>query len=163
MIARARASDKIRALDGRAGRRAADHAAAPEHIFELALGARAHVSVDEPPLPSPAEPDAARRLERRDKFFFIRLGPVSRVQYRRVLDPEPASERLKMSLDVDRVGFGRRGNHDDRRIRPARQSNEPFDRIGILGATVDDERAWCGPDLGGLGLSDAERTKEPGS
>ena len=53
------AARHVLALDARAGRAAADRAAAGEHLVEALLGQRARVGIHEPPLPPAAEPHAA--------------------------------------------------------------------------------------------------------
>ena len=94
LVALAGAADQVRALDGRAGRRAADHPAAGQDALDLALGPRAHVGVDQPPLPAAAEPDAPGRLERGDERLRVGLGPVAGVQHGHVLHAELLGEPL---------------------------------------------------------------------
>ena len=53
------AAHEVFALDRRAGRAAADRAAAREHGMKLIVCGRSFVGVDEAPLPAAAEPHAA--------------------------------------------------------------------------------------------------------
>ena len=75
-------TNQVRTLDGRPGRPATDHAAAGQDGFDLALGARAHVGVNQPPLPAAPEPDAPSGLERGDESFGVGLRSIPGMQAR---------------------------------------------------------------------------------
>ena len=57
-----------------------DRTAAPEHGLELALRARAHVRIHQPPLPAAREEHASRPAYSRGECFRIRLAPVTGVE-----------------------------------------------------------------------------------
>ena len=92
VVAFARAADQVGALDRRAGRRAADHPAPRQHVLDLALGARAQVGVDQPPLAAAAEPDAPGLLQRRDERLRVGHGAVAGVQHGHVRHAERLGE-----------------------------------------------------------------------
>ena len=147
LVTLARAPDEVRALDGRPGRRAADHPSARQDVLDLALGTRAHVGIDQPPLPAAAEPDAPRRLQRGDERLRVGLGPVARVQHGHVRHAELLRRmRSRTAFQVLRPDLvGRRDQHE-RGVGAAREVHERPERRRILAPAVDHERPGIRPD-----------------
>ena len=129
---------------------AADHAAAGQNGLDLALGARAHVGVDQPPLPAAAEPDPARGLEWSDKRLGVGFGPIARVQHGHVLHAETAgrSSVPRLFTSTSSPSSRRRDQHKFG-VRPPGQGDEPFSRSRRSSprrrspASPERDRPWC--------------------
>ncbi len=160
------ASHQVRALDRRARRRAADHAAARQHVPQGVVHLGVQVGVGQAPLASAGEPDASGSAKRlREGVGVGHLGVVGvedgYVAGAGVLEGSASPEEL-----VVVVGAARRGDDDDGRGRPAGQLHEALEDGGIAqGASGDDQAAVLGADLlgrggGGCGWKDADCCRE---
>ena len=93
---------------------AADHAAAGQDGFDLALGARSHVGVDQPPLPATAEPDPPGGLEWSDERLGVGFRSIPSVQHGHVASLRTAGRRSPLPSSASNVVVlgGRRDQHE---------------------------------------------------
>src|SRR5204863_1748388 len=74
-----------------------DHAAAVEQRDQLALGARAHVSVEEVRTLAAVDPDTGGAAERLHERLGVRLPARKRVEHPNIRNPDRKSTRLNSS------------------------------------------------------------------
>jgi hypothetical protein len=124
-------------------------ATAREDVVEAALGLRASVAVDEMPLATTLEPDAARLRKRLGELVAICYFLVDRMQ-----DANVSSTRRLQRVHAAPVGgidgiAASRGDVDDERIRPAGKLDELAEDFRPHRAPAHhNDRSWCRAHLG---------------
>ena len=126
-------------MNGRAGRTAADDAAALQHVEHQRYDPGALVGVDEAPLPAAAEPDARRLLECVERLLALDVLDRPALEDGDLGGPGLAERRRDAVAVGQRVGVGGR-QHDDLRLLPARQFHELVDHPPRHAAPADDDQ-----------------------
>ena len=115
---------QVGALDGGAGRSAADDAAALQQCVQFAFDARAQVGVHQAPLPSALEPDAAGTAQRGGEGIGIGDGAVAGVERGEVPGPGFGQHTFFEPAGRDAGILLRGGDDDDGGVGAAGQFKE---------------------------------------
>ena len=152
------AAHQVVALNGGAGRTAADDAAALEDLVEFAEGERVGVGVHDIPLASAVEPDGVGVAQDLGELLGVGDFRIVRVQHEDVGEAAlfPGGEDLLLVVDADaavRVSVAAGGgDDDDLRVESAGLVDECFDDPGAVGgaAALDHQGSFGGSVFGRL-------------